>query len=155
LGLAVAALLPWLGQSIRRNAQVRCALDGAQINWTHAVSIISPQEGRSSFCSLACAEKWLRVSGVQPQQIRVTDEATGGELDAGLAFYVHSRVLTHAPTRERRHVFGSVAQARQHADDHRGRILQGDERPFAQWTDQDLRDSPTTARTMQRHFTSP
>jgi len=134
LGLFAAALLPWIAHQIRRFPQNRCALDGAEVDPAVAVHIVSRQDGLSQFCSITCAERWLRASRVLPLEIRVVDESTGIELNTADAFYVRSQIVAHAPTRERRHVFGSLEEAQRHADDHFGRILPQDERPFAEWT---------------------
>lgn len=132
--LALAVLLPVVGHRWRNGGVNRCAFDGARINPARAVAIDSKPHGLRQFCSLACAENWLQRSKTQPLQIWVTDESTGEQLDASEAFYVRSQVLAHAPTRDRRHVFGDLAAAQRHAEQYLGRLLERQEQPFARWS---------------------
>lgn len=90
-----------------------------------------PGDETVELCSLRCAELWLQASGRRPDSILVVDEAAGGVIAAGDAYYVRSRVVSHPPTRDRRHVFLREEDARVHAATFAGRVLDGDQRPFA------------------------
>lgn len=139
IGLAiaagVAALLPLAGRVLRtdRRGETRCALDGRRLDSRFIVRLQFADETPVELCSLRCAELWLQASGRRPDSIRVVDESTGGVIDASDAYYVRSRVVSHPPTRDRRHVFRREVDARTHAAEFAGRVLDGEERPFADY----------------------
>jgi hypothetical protein len=133
IGLLVVAFLPVAADWLRGRAENACALDGMTVDPRLRVRVVNADGNQFQFCALTCAELWLEVSGVHPRAIYVTDEATGDELGARSAYYVRSRVMTHPPTRERRHVFRYKADAQTHAEAFHGRLLTGSQRPFARW----------------------
>ncbi len=98
--------------------------------------MIVTNEQSIEFCSLRCAEWWLKATGTKPVRVRVTDEATGDELDASEATFVRSDVIGHALSHERRHVFRALRDAESHARAFRGRILTKGDVPFATGRDE-------------------
>ena len=123
--------LPFLGTWLRHAPADHCALDGAAIVPCYRVRV-EDSAGRSyDFCCVHCAQMWLEGRSSQVRTVRVTDEATGVELDAEKAIFVRSLVVTTPTTGNRIHVFLDRADAEQHAEKCRGTILSGDERPFA------------------------
>lgn len=135
--LAVAAVLagvvPFAGRVLRggRAEVACCALDGRPLDDRFTVRLAFDGERPVELCSLRCAELWLLASGRRPRAIQVTDEASGGVIDASEAYYVRSRVTSHPPTQDRRHVFRREEDARAHAAAFFGRMLEGPQRPFA------------------------
>jgi hypothetical protein len=111
----------------------RCSFDGLAIDPRHRVRLELDHDRESShwFCSLGCAEGWVRASRSSPTAICVTDEPTGDEIDLRQATVVQSRIVVHAGTGDRRHVFRSTEAAASHAAQFQGRILTGERRPFA------------------------
>jgi hypothetical protein len=123
--------LPFLGTWLRQTPLDHCALDGAAIVPCYRVRI-EDSAGRSyNFCCVHCAQMWLEGKSSRVRMIHVTDEATGGELDAEKAVFVRSLVVTTPTTGNRIHVFLERADAEQHAEKCRGTILSGHDRPFA------------------------
>jgi hypothetical protein len=110
-----------------------CELDGAKIDPAQRVRIVDNARRDHEFCSLVCAELWLESSQESPVEIYVTCEPMGQELSGSQAYFVRSQVVTHAPTRDRRHVFARRSDAAAHARMFRGRILVDDDKPFAKW----------------------
>jgi hypothetical protein len=131
VGLGVAALLPVVGHALRGNHSRGCAWDGLPLEPIYRVRIIERPGATREFCSVRCAELWLRQCGCRPSRILVTDEAGGGELDASAARYVRSTVPTNPVTGNRVHVFRTEEAASRHAAAARGRSLAGAERPFS------------------------
>lgn len=130
LSLLVAAALPGIGRMLRVLPAQRCALDGAEVDPQTRVLLTTADQTRRSFCSLFCAERWLAASGARPQSVLVVDETTGTAIPSEQAYFVRSLIIAHEPTGERRHAFRNPQDARRHAEEHRGRILEGDDRPF-------------------------
>jgi len=128
--LCLAGIVPIVTSALRGEKTRGCALDGMQIDSSQRVRVLDA-EGRSHFfCSLSCAELWVSASRTAPERIYVTDENTGEEIDASCAYYVRSEIVSHAPTKDRRHAFARKEAAESHADSFRGRLLTGDDRPF-------------------------
>jgi hypothetical protein len=129
--LVVAVGLAVLGTSIRRRLPGRCALDGDRIEPLYRVRVVDEAGVSQEFCCIRCAQLWLKSRRGQPVVIYVTDEASGQEIDGQGAFYVRSSVVTKATTGNRIHAFGDQEEAERHAAAARGRILNGQDRPFA------------------------
>lgn len=132
LTVAVLVGLPLAGHYGRKQRAGRCALDGVPIEAVYQVEIRDAASQAYRFCCVNCAERWLARWPESPAGILVTDETTGRELPASEAYFVRSSVVTNAQTGNRIHVFAAEANARRHADQARGRMLEGGERPFAE-----------------------
>ena len=129
--ILAAGLSAWAGHWRRERAAAGCAFDGLPIETSLRVRA-TPQAGEERvFCSLRCAECWLAAAGEHGAAVYVTDEATGDELSAEDAYYVRSRIVSHAMSGERRHVFRSLQDAQRHAESYQGRVLVGKLRPFS------------------------
>ena len=128
--LVLLALVPLAARWLRRESPGRCALDGAAVVPLYRVRICDSVGEYRSFCCVRCAELWLARQSAPPQTIRVTDEASGQEIDAKAAVFVRSLVVTTPTTGNRIHAFASRAAAEQHADVASGRVLGGSKRPF-------------------------
>lgn len=133
--LMLLALVPvgarWTRQAQARRAQAgRCALDGAVVVPLYRVRVCDSVGEWHNFCCVRCAELWLARQPLPPQAIRVTDEATGEEIDAQAATFVRSMVVTTPTTGNRIHVFASQTAAEHHADIAHGRLLGGSDLPL-------------------------
>ncbi len=109
----------------------RCALDGVAINPIYRVRVLNADGTDHPFCSIACAEVWLKKQSSHPRAIMVTDETTGNEIPASSAVFVRSLVVTTSTTGNRIHAFKTEADANRHADAAGGQVLTGIDRPFA------------------------
>lgn len=130
-GLLLVASLPFVGRSLRLGAAPGCAFDGVQIDQRHVVRVVDgspPAERR--FCSIGCAESWLEREPRATRRVFVVDEQGGGEIDADDAWFVRSGVIAVEATADRTHAFASFEAAQRHAEEFRGTLLTGDDRPF-------------------------
>jgi hypothetical protein len=129
-GLAAVAALPILGRAIRGDGEGRCAYDGVRVTAPTRVRIEERGGRERLLCCVDCARKWLAAAEERPERILVTDESTGAEIAAGDAWYVESRVVAFPICACRIHVFAREADARDHARDFGGVVLEGEERPI-------------------------
>jgi len=132
-GILAVSSLPILGRALRAGGEPRCALDGVRIDASRRVRISGATGGERLLCCVDCARRWLTRAGGAPRMIFVTDEATGAEVPAGKAWFVESRVLAFAVCGCRVHSFAREADARRHAEDFGGFVLEGDRRPLRPW----------------------
>ncbi len=130
-GVALAAALPFAGQEWRADAGPRCSLDGVDADGPTTVRFEGRSREERLFCSVDCAEVWLSRTGEQPHRILVTDEASGVNLDAGLAWFVHGRIPSNTTADSFVHVFGREIDAREHIKNFGGVLLMEEQRPFA------------------------
>jgi hypothetical protein len=130
VGLLLVVGLPLAGRWARGRAEPRCALDGLAIEPLYRVRVVDPSGAAHEFCCVGCASRWIARQADRPAAVYVTDEATGAEIDAGSAHFVHSTVVTNPVTGNRTHVFRSRADAEEHARQYSGWMLTGAERPF-------------------------
>jgi len=126
LGTAlILALISALYQT--RYARPHCAFDGVVIEPIYEVDITLKDGTELRFCSIYCASKWYEGNPEQVEAITVTDELTGEKVDAFLASYAESQVVTVKHNGNRIHVFRDRKEAALHARMYRGRII---ENPF-------------------------
>lgn len=91
----------------------RCALDGQRIEPIYGVELIDDDRVLERFCCVVCAEQWPRVP--EGAWWRVRDEITGAPIDAALASFVESSVVTVPSRHCRTHAFASWTDAMSHA----------------------------------------
>lgn len=126
----VALLVPLVGSWLRRERLARCSLDGLPIAPVYQVRLVIQEGTEPRFCCIRCAQTWLSLEGLTPQAVLVTDEVSGKEIEASLAWFVRSSIVTTPITGNRIHTFSNRADANRHADLNRGRVLVGADRPF-------------------------
>ena len=133
LAILVAATiaLPFIGKWARSRGAVRCELDGLKIEPRYRVRIIDREGAAHSFCCVHCAERWLARSGATDATVWVTDEASGSEIDAAQAHYVHGDTPTNPITGNRLRVFASGADGEEFIRVFGGQSVPDSERPFA------------------------
>jgi hypothetical protein len=117
-----AALAAYSRADIRARRHERCALDGSAIAPVRRVDLMRDAHVLRSFCSITCARRWPDVPAAA--YWRVHDEVTGRAIDARLARFVESRVVTVPARHERTHVFAHWADAKAHAETHGGREIE-------------------------------
>lgn len=124
-----AAAVPIVAQVLRGTSPTGCALDGSAIIPIYRVRI---QKGDRQFvfCCIRCAQLWARRQSDALDRVLVVDEATGVEIDAVAAIFVHSSVVTTPAAQNRIHAFRLRSDAEEHVAIFGGRLLTGDECPF-------------------------
>jgi len=129
--VVVLGMLPVIGNALRHDAvRHRCAFDG-QVTLP-AMVVTMDVSGRSiTCCDVRCARRWLVAHSFVATRIEVRDERGGGAIDSSAAFFVRSSVITNRVNGNRWHVFRDRAAAEQHARESRGRLMQGEDHPFA------------------------
>ena len=132
-GILAAAALPLLGRAIRSGGEPRCPFNGVGIDPARAVRITGSDGRERTLCCVDCARRWLAREGGTPRGILVVDETKGGQVPAGKAWFVESRVLAFPVCGCRIHAFAREADARRHAEDFGGIVLEGDHRPLHPW----------------------
>ncbi|MBI4848571.1 MAG: hypothetical protein HY808_08380 [Nitrospirae bacterium] len=106
----------------RQNAPV-CHYDGENIMPVYEVDIEQKDRGVLKFCSVYCALEWFKRNNTKSAFVTVTDELTGEKLDASLAFFVESDVISVAATRNRMHVFKDKHHAQAHGKQYNGKSV--------------------------------
>jgi hypothetical protein len=129
-GLLVIVGLPLAGKWARRGAAPRCEFSGLRIEPLYQVRVVDRAGASHRFCCVRCTRRWLARRGSRSEAIYVTDEASGQEVDARSAYFVHSRVVVNPITANRVHVFRDRADAEEHARAFGGWELTGGDRPF-------------------------
>jgi len=130
-GLAAVASLPVIGRTLRSGGGERCAYNGVPVRSATKVRVREAGGRVRAFCCVDCARRWFAAEGGPSGEIFVTDEATGTEVGAADAWFVTSRVTAFAPCACHVHVFASAEDARRHAKDYDGTLLEGASRPLA------------------------
>lgn len=122
-----------------RYSRPRCAFDGVVVEPIYEVGMTLKDGTELCFCSIYCARTWYKDNEDRVQAITITDEVTGEKVDAFLAFYVESQVVTVKHNGNRIHAFRDRKEAGLHARMYRGRIVanpfggdsdEGDARPL-------------------------
>ncbi len=129
-GILAAAALPLLGRSLRGEGEPRCALDGVRLDPARRVRIFESGGRERLLDCVDCARRWLERTGDRPREVVVVDESTGAAVPAGKAWFVESRVLAFPVCGSRIHAFALEADARRHAEDFGGFVLEGRRRPL-------------------------
>jgi len=119
--LCVGALSFYSRAGVEGQRAGRCSLDGAMLDLTRSVELVTGETTSARFCSLACAESWPEVA--PGAWWRVHDEVSGAPLDAGDAVYVESPIVTVRARGERRHVFAEARDALAHCEAFAGRLI--------------------------------
>lgn len=121
--IAVFILAALAGSLLKKSGGDVCALDGMRIEPIYQVDI-DPAEGKTlKFCCIGCARKWLVANKGKVGAVTLTDEVTGKRIDASIAFFVESSIITNPSTGNRIHVFAERADAEKHAKEFGGTII--------------------------------
>lgn len=126
LAAVVLSLLTTLHQ--RENA-LTCDYDGTKISPVYEVDI-KLKDGRAmKFCSIFCAKAWFRENSAKTDSVTVTDEITGEGIDAGIAIFVVSNIVTVEANQNRMHAFKDDHYAQTHAKQHHGKVADNPFKP--------------------------
>ena len=112
---------------MKRSGGDRCALDAIKIEPIYQVDV-TPTEGKTlKFCCIECSKKFLAANRGKVNAVTVTDEVTGKRIDASIAWFVESSIVTNQSTGNKIHAFAEKTDAEKHAKDFSGVII---ENPF-------------------------
>ena len=112
---------------MKRSGGDRCALDAIKIEPIYQVDV-TPTEGKTlKFCCIECSKKFLAANRGKVNAVTVTDEVTGKRIDASIAWFVESSIVTNQSTGNKIHAFAEKTDAEKHAKDFSGVIM---ENPF-------------------------
>lgn len=122
--VVVLFLLVAVGGSLfKKSGGDVCALDAMRIEPIYQVDI-TPAEGKTpKFCCIECARKWLAANKGTVSAVTVTDEVTGKRIDASIAHFVESSIVTNRSTGNKIHVFADKTDAEKHAKEFGGTII--------------------------------
>jgi hypothetical protein len=110
---ALLALALFSRAQIHARSAARCSLDGQRIEPIYSVELVRDSAVLARFCCISCAKEWPDVP--PGSWWRVRDEITGESLDADVASFVDSSVVTVASRRCRTHAFKNWSDAMNHA----------------------------------------
>jgi hypothetical protein len=123
--LLIVVGLPLAGKWLRRQEAPRCAMDGLPIVSLYRVRIVDGAGRSHPCCCVGCARRWLERADDPHAEVYVRDETTGAEVEARSAFFVESRVVTNAVTRNAVHTFRWRQDAEEHARRFGGQVATG------------------------------
>lgn len=126
--IVTSLMLALAASFLKKTEGDRCALDASRIEPIYQVDITPADGGTVKFCCVECAKKWLSANKRTVRAVTVTDETTGGRLDASIAYFVESLIVTNPSTGNRIHVFAEKADAERHAKEFGGTVITN---PFA------------------------
>lgn len=109
--------------SLKKSGGEKCALDGLRIEPIYQVDIATSDGETQKFCCIDCARKWLAANKGKISAVTVTDEITGKKVDASIAWFVESSVVTNPSTGNRIHVFAEKEDAARHAREFGGTVI--------------------------------
>jgi len=119
--VALALLSVLSRERLVERIQERCSFDGLSIDALHRVDRLERGIVQASFCSLRCALSWPERGVAISWQVR--DEMSGLPVDAGIACFARSRVITVAAHNERIHCFKSGIDAANHCAQFGGSLI--------------------------------
>ncbi len=121
--LIVSIVLALATAIYRSQKAFRCDYDGTRIIPIYEVDIMLKEGKFMRFCSIYCARAWFQGNASRVDAVLVTDEITGEKLDADIAFFVESDVVTVKATQNRIHVFKDKTHALSHARQYNGKLV--------------------------------
>ncbi|MBI3354720.1 MAG: hypothetical protein HY034_07525 [Nitrospirae bacterium] len=113
------------GSAIYKKSQrfEKCDFDGVHIKPIYRVDAILKNNDAKRFDSIYCAYMWLSENKEPISHVMVRDEVTGEKIDASIAYYVDSEIITNNVNNNRVHAFLKLEDAERHAKSYRGRIV--------------------------------
>jgi hypothetical protein len=110
--MAMIALAASLGS--RYLVGERCEMDGQALPATLRVDVKLANGTTHSFCSIECARRWLSAQKSSVKEAVVRDALTGEPLDAYVAFFVESPIVTNRANGNHVHAFRVRTDAMEH-----------------------------------------
>lgn len=122
--IVIFILAALAGSLLKKSGGDRCALDATRIEPIYQVDITTAEGKTLKFCCIECAKKWLAANKGKVSAVTVTDEVTGKRIDASIAYFVESSIITNPSTGNKIHVFADKADAEKHANEFGGILIQ-------------------------------
>jgi hypothetical protein len=113
--ILVALLALAVGFWNRYGTAERCEMDGQPLSPALRMDLKMPGGAWHAFCTIECARRWLaRQPRAVPDEAVVRDALTGEPLDAYVAFFVRSEVVTSRSNGNNIHAFRFRTDAMEH-----------------------------------------
>jgi len=113
--VVITVLIALASVSWRGNTAGTCAQDGQRIVPEMQVDLQTLDGQWHRFCSIVCAQRWLAHRAVdRVQQAIVRDALTGKPLDADVAFFVRSPIVSNPANGNNIHAFQYRIDAADH-----------------------------------------
>jgi len=119
----IIGLIAATGAILKKHTGIRCDFDGTRIQPIYEVKFIFEDNTTEQFCSVVCALLHLKNETKKLKYITVVDEVSGKKIDASLAFFVESDVLTIPHVKNNIHVFAQKEDAQRHATQFNGKFI--------------------------------
>ncbi len=101
-----------------------CEMDGQELSPGLRVDLKMADGSGYAFCSIACARRWLdRQPDTLANEAVVRDALSGEPLDAYVAFFVRSKVVTNPTNGNNIHAFQYRTDAMEHVRRFRGQLI--------------------------------
>ena len=112
----MASIALGTGLMTRYAASRACEMDGQPLSPGLRVDLRMGDGAWHAFCSIECARRWLarQPHHPRPQEAVVRDALTGEPLDAYVAFFIHSKLVTNRANGNDIHAFRARADAIEH-----------------------------------------
>ena len=121
--LVIIGAIAAVGGLMKGRMAARCDYDGTRIKPTYVVIFEFEDGSVKLFCSIVCALMDLRDEKRKPKYITVVDEVSGNKIEATLASFVESDVITIPHVKNRIHVFAQKEDAERHASQCNGKLI--------------------------------
>ncbi len=92
----------------------RCEMDGQALSPTLRVDLKLADGVTHSFCSIECARRWLAAQKQPVKEALVRDALNGDPLDAYVAVFVESPIVTNRANGNHIHAFRARTDAMDH-----------------------------------------
>ena len=119
----IIGLIAAFGTILKKHTGIRCDFDGTRIQPIYEVKFIFEDNTTEQFCSVVCALLHLKNEKKKLKYVTVVDEVSGTKIDASLAFFVESDVLTIPHVKNNIHVFAQKQDAQRHATQFNGKLI--------------------------------
>jgi hypothetical protein len=119
----IIGLIAAFGAILKKHTGIRCDFDGTRIQPIYEVKFTFEDNTTEQFCSVVCALLHLKNEKKKLKYITVVDEVSGNKIDASLAFFVESDVLTIPHVKNNIHVFAKKEGAQRHATQFNGKFI--------------------------------
>lgn len=129
LALLGLAILPLAADRLRSQEE-RCALDGVEIAHAFRTHVVDADGLDHAFCGVRCARLWVERQERPPRSVWVTDCASGRELDATSAWYVHALTTRTDGAPDSIRTFATLEEARRFVEAYGGELFLASQRPF-------------------------
>lgn len=119
----IIGLITIVGVILRGGGGIRCDYDGTRIQPIYEVDLTFEDGSTKRFCSIVCVSMQLKDEKKKLKYITVVDEVSGNKIDASLAFFVESDVVTVHHVKNNIHVFAKEEYAKRHARQFTGKLI--------------------------------